>query len=222
MVVRASWRVVVLALFVAGAALWGRAEEKPAEEIIVDSQMTMAEAMDGLDPQCPASLRERQALVAVKYWGFDGKLHSGQIVVDRDLAKDVAEIFEVAREAKFPMQSVIPCSHPRLRKDGAWSDDVSMAANNTSGFAYRRIEGTTRLSNHALGLAVDVNPLLNPYIKGETTLPPNATYDVRKPGTLTADHPVTRAFLDRGWEWGGDWKSLKDYQHFEKPPKAGQ
>lgn len=190
----------------------------PADPI-VDSKMTDAEAFDGLDPACPKDLRDRQKVVAVTYWGFDGKLHRGQLVVDKELEADVLAVFEVARAEKFPLRSVVPVSHPRFRKNGKWDDDLSMAANNTSAFNYRAVTGGTTLSKHALGRAIDVNPLVNPYVKGKLTLPPGATYDPAARGALTADHPVTKAFLARGWAWGGNWTSLKDYQHFEKPAK---
>ena len=200
------------------AAVHARAE--PAGTVadpIVDSKMTADEALEGLDRRCPKDLRERQALVAVMYWGFDGKAHRGQLVVDKELAADVVAVFEVALKEKFPIRSVVPVSHATFRKNGKWDDDLSMAANNTSAFNYREVTGGSSLSKHALGRAIDINPVQNPYIKGKTTLPPGAKYDPKAPGTLTADHPVTKAFLARGWEWGGNWKSLKDYQHFEKP-----
>ena len=178
--------------------------------------MSIAEAFDGLDSRCPRDLRDRQKLIAVLYLGFDNKVHRGQIIVDNDLEKDVVEVFAIALKEKFPIESVIPVSLPKFRKGGHWSDDLSMAANNTSAFNYREVTGGTSLSKHALGRAIDINPMQNPYIKGMVNLPPAAKYDPKAPGTLTADHPVTKAFLARGWDWGGNWKSLKDYQHFEK------
>lgn len=193
-----------------------------ADDPVIDSKMTDEEAFDGLDRRCPKEIRNRQKLVSVLYWGFDRKVHRGQLVVDKELEKDVAEVFEVALKERFPIQSVIPVSLPKFRKDGVWSDDLSMAANNTSAFNYREVTGGTSLSKHALGRAIDVNPVQNPYVKGKLVLPPGAKYDPDAPGTLTADHPVTKAFLARGWEWGGNWKTLKDYQHFEKPPKPAK
>lgn len=189
------------------------------DEPIIDSNMSPDEAFDGLDLQCPKSIRDRQKIVSVLYWGFDKKVHRGQLILDRDLEKDVIEVFEVALNNKFSIQSVVPVSHPKFRKDGSWSDDLSMAANNSSGFNYRPITGGAGLSNHALGRAIDINPVQNPYIKANITLPPDAKYVPEAEGTLTAEHPVTKAFLARGWKWGGNWKSLKDYQHFEKPAK---
>lgn len=202
-------RLVVLAVGLAAGPVWAGP--------VIDSAMSEAEAFDGLAADCPADVRGRQVLLAVTYHGFDGRLHQGQIVVDRELADDVRAVFRVALDVRFPIQSVVPVSHPRFRKDRAWSDDLSMAANNTSGFNYRPVTGGTGLSKHALGRAIDVNPLTNPYVKGTLVLPPGAKYDPDAPGALTADHPVTKAFLARGWTWGGNWTSLKDYQHFEKP-----
>ncbi len=208
---RFSAGLVVLFLMIPSAVV--RGDDAP----IVDSKMTEAEVFDGLSPDCPPAVRDRQRLVSVAYVGFDGKLHQGQVVVDRDLEQDIVDVFAVARREKFPIQSVIPISHPNYRKDRAWDDELSMAANNTSAFNYRRVTGGTTLSHHATGRAIDLNPFTNPYMKGATVLPKGATYDPTRPGTLTADHPITKAFLARGWEWGGNWKALKDYQHFEKP-----
>ena len=189
---------------------------QPTAAPVVDSAMTPEEAFEGLAASCPPTIRDQQMVVPVGYWGFDAREHQGQVVVDRDLAADVAAVFAVALREKFPIRSVIPVSAPRFRQDGAWSDDLSMAADNTSSFNYRPITGGKTLSNHALGRAIDINPFHNPYVKGSTVLPTGSKYDPSTPGTLTADHPVTRAFLDRGWDWGGNWKSLKDFQHFEK------
>ena len=188
------------------------------EDPIVDSAMTREEAvLRSVNPEAPAAVLERQAVVDVRYRGFDGMIHKGQIVVDRSLVREIREAFRTALRAGFPIHSVIPISHPRFQ----WSDERSMAANNTSGFNYRCVTGGERLSRHALGLAVDVNPLQNPYIRGETVLPPGARYDPHRPGTLTEDGPVVRTFLRMGWTWGGHWKTLKDYQHFQAPPRPG-
>jgi peptidoglycan L-alanyl-D-glutamate endopeptidase CwlK len=187
------------------------------ESPLVDSLMSEADAFDGLSPECPDDIRESQSIVEVCHVAFDGLVHRGQVVVHRDLAADIRAVFDVALRMRFPIASVIPISHPRFRKDGRWNDDLSMEANNTSGFNYRAVTGGSRLSNHARGRAIDINPTLNPYVKEASVLPPGARYDPDAPGTFTPDHPVVRAFLQRGWEWGGMWTSLKDYQHFERP-----
>ena len=189
---------------------------------IIDSRMSKQKAFDGLDPNCPPEIRRRQKIVKVRYFSFDGKIHRGQIVIDKDLVKDIKKIFKLALREKFPINSVIPISEMRFRKNGRWDDDLSMIANNTSAFNYRLKTGGTTLSNHATGRAIDINTVQNPYIKGNLILPPNGSYDPNAAGTLTAEHPIVKLFLKLGWTWGGFWKmpSATDYQHFEKPLKT--
>ena len=186
---------------------------------IIDSKMSKKEAFDGLDPNCPESIRKRQKLIKLKYYSFDGRVHQGQMVLDKDLVKDVKKVFDLALKEKFPIKSVIPVSDMRFRKNGRWDDDLSMAAGNSSSFNYREITGGGRLSNHAYGRAVDLNTFQNPYIKGKISLPPGAKYDPTAPGTFTADDPIVKTFISLGWAWGGNGKSPTDYQHFEKPLK---
>ncbi|MBX7170305.1 MAG: M15 family metallopeptidase [Pyrinomonadaceae bacterium] len=186
---------------------------------IIDSKMSKKEVFDGLDPKCPEEIRKRQKIVKLKYYSFDGKFHQGQLVIDKDLVKDIKKVFKLALEIKFPIQTIIPVSHPNFRKNERWDDDLSMIANNTSGFNYREKTGGGSLSNHAYGRAVDINTVQNPYVKGTLILPPNGKYQPDTPGTLTADHPITKKFIELGWDWGGSWTRLQDYQHFEKPLK---
>ncbi|MCA9399492.1 MAG: M15 family metallopeptidase [Candidatus Omnitrophica bacterium] len=202
-------------LFFTFSATFLSAYEPP---IIIDSAKLEKDVFVNLHPECPSEIKNRQEIVDVQYFGLDGGLHRGQIVIDERLADDIREVFKTALESGFPFESVIPISDPRFLKDGRWDDDLSMAANNTSAFNFRVKTGGGNLSNHAYGYAIDINPALNPYIKGNLTLPPGAMYDPNQPGTLTEDHPVTQKFLELGWEWGGHWQSLKDYQHFEKIP----
>ena len=172
------------------------------------------------DPEapCPQEILDRQVLVEVDFYDFDGEMAEGVIVVDRDLERDVSALFEKIFDDGFPIVSAIPVADLEFE----WDDDRSMAANNTSGFNYRLVTDTIggtagkRLSAHALGRAIDINPLLNPYIKEGVIKPEGAVYDPAMPGTLTADSFIVRFLKERGWTWGGDWMSLKDYQHFEK------
>lgn len=159
----------------------------------------------------PAEILAEQAVVKIKHLSFDQQIYYGQIIVHHDLADETAEIFEEILAAQFPLQYV---TSPAILH---WSDDASMAANNSSGFNYRPIVGGGRLSYHATGRAIDINPLQNPYCKGDLILPPNAIYDPKKPGTLLENGPVVAAFERRGWEWGGRWESFKDWHHFQKP-----
>ncbi len=162
---------------------------------------------------CPPEILERQELLAVHYISFDGLRHKGQIVVDRRLARDVTELFGLMLQSNFPLATVIPLADPRFR----WDDNRSMAANNSSGFNYRHIAGTDRVSLHGHGQAIDLNPALNPYIaRNGSIYPPGARYDPARPGTVVAGGCIVRFLDERGWTWGGRWTDRKDYQHFEK------
>ncbi len=186
---------------------------------IIDSRMTKKEAFDGLDPNCPKEIRKRQRLIKLKYYSFDRQVHQGQMVLDKDLVKDIKSVFKLILSERFPIKSVIPISDVRFRKNGKWDDDLSMIAGNSSAFNYRPVTGGTRLSNHAYGRAVDLNTFQNPYIKGSIHLPPGSVYDPKAEGTFTPDSPIVKTFLRLGWDWAGNWTSPRDYQHFEKPIK---
>lgn len=204
-VVRLSLVVLLLFLFAGPATA--------AEEVLTDSAMDRADALfKAQEPLIPKAISARQVLVDVTYYGFDGKLHAGQLVVHRSLVRDIREIFTAVRKAKFPIHSAIPVSGAGM----GWSDASSMRINNTSAFNYRAMAGSSRMSLHAYGCAIDINPVQNPYLKGTICQPPGGSYEVNKPGTLTAESIVVKEFLKRGWRWGGNWTTLKDYQHFEK------
>jgi hypothetical protein len=178
------------------------------DSIIIDSDMNFEQALSGIN--IPESVKKQLKLITVYYYGFDSKLHQGQLVVNKLAAKDLIEIFDLILELKFPVEKVIPISMYN------WSDEAAMKDNNTSCFNYRFVSGTRILSKHAAGLAIDINPLLNPYVKDGETSPQNSNYDENVPGTISSNSQITLEFKIRGWTWGGDWKSLKDYQHFQK------
>lgn len=168
---------------------------------------------DWRHPDAPEEIHADQVTLEVPYVGFDGLEHVGAIVVHRDVADDVRDLFEEMRRRKFPLTSVIPASDPRFR----WDDAKLMAADNSSGFNYRTIAGTDRLSYHAYGRAIDLNPTLNPYIRDGRVEPPGASYDLTKPGTIGPDSFIVAFLEGRGWTWGGRWTDPIDYQHFQKP-----
>lgn len=180
---------------------------------IMDSALSDAEAL-AQNPQflCPPDILERQVVLKVLYYSFDEKIHAGQLVLDKRLQDDVGALFESLLQERFPLKSVIPIADWRLH----WDDHISMAANNSSGFNYRMMTLNSRISLHGYGRAMDLNPLLNPYIRGNVTLPPEATYDVTRPGTIRSDNFIVTLMEKRGWEWGGRWQDRVDYQHFEK------
>jgi len=171
--------------------------------------MSLDEALAGKD--IPDDIRKTLTLVSVPFFSFGGEVQEGQLVVHTDLAGEVQEIFKKLFEMRFPIQQIVPVVAY------GWDDDASMAANNSSAFNYRFIALTDRLSNHAYGRAVDINPVQNPYTQSDgVVVPHGASYDLAQPGTVTVD--IAALFKSYGWEWGGDWKR-KDWQHFEKPNK---
>jgi peptidoglycan L-alanyl-D-glutamate endopeptidase CwlK len=178
--------------------------------IIIDSKMSIAEAIDGT--KAPEHVIRELCLVDVPYYSFDGEVHQGQLLVHQSVRQEIEEIFALIRGERFPIARVIPIVHY------GWSDNASMAANNTSAFNYRQVAGTRRLSRHATGHAVDINPIQNPVIYQDGRISPKgALYQPGIAGTLSEDSSVVRAFIDRGWCWGRHFKSMMDHHHFQKP-----
>jgi hypothetical protein len=174
---------------------------------------------------CPA--RDELRIVTVPYVTFDGDAATGELVVHADVAEDIGAIFaEVASQGDFRINTILPVRN-FPGDSGAASDDLSMAANNTSAFNCRLTTSGTRLSDHSYGTAIDINPVQNPYVTSSRVLPPQgedyatpeqrATFDdPAREGVIVEDGPVVRAFKARGWSWGGNWNLPKDYQHFSR------
>ncbi|MGE4553753.1 MAG: M15 family metallopeptidase [Desulfovibrionaceae bacterium] len=198
------------------AVLWG------CVPLVVDSDLTRDQAVyANQPPDVDWRVQAQLVVVSVRYWGFDGGLHQGQLVVHRALAADVRAVFEVIEHTHFPIESVLPIAHPLIQAKGPWG--LSSDTGNTSAWVWRAITGHDYLSLHALGLAVDINPRLNPYIKGDLVIPAGSVHDPSRPGALTRDGPVVAAFRRLGWEWGGDWTEdgaggRTDWMHFQKIP----
>ncbi|WP_240645839.1 M15 family metallopeptidase [Georgenia sp. SYP-B2076] len=162
-------------------------------------------------PGCPVPVEGLRA-VEVTFWGFDGTAHTGVLVVEAAVAQDVTAIMSDLYGARFPIERMEPVDLY------GGDDDASMAANNTSAFNCRAVTGGSSWSEHSYGRAIDVNPLVNPYVAGAVVLPTAGTaYADRAqdaPGMIHAGDDVVRAFAARGWSWGGTWASPRDYQHF--------
>jgi len=155
----------------------------------------------------------------VQHVDFQGKTQQGIIICNRAIAQDLREIFSELYRRKYPIERIRPIS------EYGDDDERSMQANNTSCYCYRPIEGSTKLSNHALGRAIDVNPLYNPCVrrkKDGTLLIQPATGRPYVDRSKSFKYKITtkdlcyRLFIQHGFRWGGSWRSLKDYQHFEK------
>ncbi len=180
-----------------------------SNEPVIDSDLTFEDAIK--ESKAPKEILDSLCLLNVEYYSFDGKLHRGQIVINVNIKEDLVTIFELIKTLKFPINKCIPIVKYN------WSDDASMLDNNTSAFCYRFVAGTTRLSNHALGRAIDINPFLNPVIYSDGKISPaGAKRDINLSGTFTDNNPIVVAFKNRGWRWGGNFDSFKDYHHFDK------
>ncbi|HET7682071.1 MAG TPA: M15 family metallopeptidase [Marmoricola sp.] len=162
-------------------------------------------------PGCPVRAEEL-AWVQLTFWGFDGHRHTGELLVNRSAAEDLVQVFSHLYAQHFPIEEM------RITRKDEQTAPPTGDGNDTGGFNCRPVRGATEYSQHAYGLAVDVNPFQNPYTKGDLVLPELASAyldrDRDAPGMIHADDPVVRAFARIGWGWGGSWSSLKDYQHF--------
>lgn len=163
---------------------------------------------------CPTAIADL-AYLRLAHFGLDGAVHEGELVVHKDLADEVVAIFRVLFRNRFPVEKM------HLVDDYQGDDAAAMADNDTSGFNCRFVPGKPGVfSMHSQGRAIDINPRINPMVKGGVVAPPAGARvldgGVDPPGSLRKGSTVVGEFVRRGWLWGGDWVSLKDYQHFEK------
>lgn len=160
---------------------------------------------------CPVRAADL-AWVRLTFWGFDDRRHTGELLVHRDAADELVQVFADLYADRFPIEEM------RITRKSEQTAPPTGDGNNTGAFNCRPVRGATSYSQHAYGLAVDVNPFQNPYVKGDVVLPELASAyldrDRDAPGIIHAGGPVVQAFARIGWGWGGSWSSLKDYQHF--------
>lgn len=153
------------------------------------------------------------------YYGFDGNTYVGEMIVNQKIESDVLSIFKTLYENKYPIE--------RMTLIDAYDadDELSMEDNNTSAFNYRTISGSSKLSNHSYGMAIDLNPKYNPYVRqssdGSLVCQPESGREYADRSKEFAykidEHDLAyRLFTEAGFTWGGSWNSVKDYQHFEK------
>lgn len=154
----------------------------------------------------------------VSYVDFTGQDQVGEIICNKAIADDLLDIFRHLYAARYQIDKI------KLVDEYGADDDLSCAADNTSCFNFRTVQGSSSLSKHALGLAIDINPFYNPYVTY-----PNGKVHITPPGSeeyadRSADFPhkidkndlAYKEFTSHGFTWGGSWKTLKDYQHFQK------
>lgn len=161
-------------------------------------------------PVAPSGLR----MIEMTYWGMDDKPHAGgRLVVNAKAAEDLVKVFRRLFEIRYPIERMEPVDKYK------GSDFESIEANNTSAFNCRRATGSSSFSQHAYGLAIDINPCQNPYVYADGRIAHEqcAKYknrDRNAPGMIHAGDEVVDAFDSIGWGWGGEFTGAKDYQHF--------
>lgn len=169
-------------------------------------------------PSCPVSLDDL-AYLQLSYWGYDNQPRQGVIIVNKKVANEIVAIFKILFDNRFPIENMSPTYSP--------VPELALP-NNTESFNCRSIRGLHDLSLHSYGLAIDINPLVNPEVRGKLVIPPEGRAfldrnNVRK-GMIVAGDIVTQAFAMNQWQWGGNWTYPIDYMHFEKkqllPPHA--
>ena len=158
------------------------------------------------------------AYLKVLHIDFNGKTQQGELICNKNVAKELLKIFYELYECRYPIEKI------HLVDEYNADDEKSMSDNNSSCFNYRVIADTNVISMHGLGRAVDINPLYNPYIVGEKIMPAvSSPYADR---TKNFEHKIDendvcyKIFIKHNWRWGGNWANTKDYQHFYKPDSS--
>ncbi len=198
------------------SAAYSQSADGFSSEMINEVVFSRIEGLSYKD-NCTVSLDELRYL-RVLHYNAHGKITQGEIICNRRISDDLLYIFRQLFDAEYRIESI------RLVDEYGADDNESMINNNTSSFNFRYIAGTTSLSKHSLGMAIDINPLYNPYVKssgGRLIIKPiqSEKYVDRGgefPFKIDSSDLCYKLFKERGFKWGGDWRTLKDYQHFER------
>ncbi|WP_367115218.1 M15 family metallopeptidase [Actinophytocola sp.] len=160
---------------------------------------------------CPVGVDDLRYLT-MSFWGFDGRAHTGEMIVARTAATDVTRVFKALYDERFPLEEM------RVVQASELAAAPTGDGNNTTAFVCRPAVLLGRWSAHARGLAVDVNPFHNPYVRDDLVLPELASSYVDRanvrPGMILPGATAVRAFAAIGWRWGGEWSTPLDLQHF--------
>ena len=176
---------------------------------------------EGENVSAPEITFEELCYLHILHYDFQGNSTEGELICNVSIAQDLAEIFYELYRNEYQLEKVL------LIDEYDGDDDASMEDNNTSCFNYRPITGSGNLSYHAYGLAVDINPLYNPYISytndgtemiAPVSAQPYADRSARFPYKIDTDDLCYKLFIQHGFTWGGNWNNVKDYQHFQKSP----
>ncbi len=186
-----------------GAGFASRVDQAPAE--VIDRSTWKA--------GCPVGAGQLD-WVRVTYRGFDGERHSGELLAHEDVSADLVRVFRALWEARFPIEEM------RVTEARELDLEPTGDGNNTAAFVCRPSADGSGFSEHARGLAIDVNPFQNPYRRGEVVIPELASAyldrDRERPGMIFDDGPVVAAFDAIGWRWGGRYRNLTDLHHFSR------
>jgi hypothetical protein len=217
MIIKTKHRLIVIFLF-SVFALLPQSSTYSARDVFSQEPLSKKIVQKIIDKSwktnAPVQLEDLSYL-KITYFGFDGKVHIGEMIVHKKVAAEVLEIFRELYHAGFAIEKM------NLVDLYDADDKRSMKANNSSSLNVRPVTGNNKaVSMHSYGLAIDINPLRNPSVNKNEVLPPTGREfldrkKIRK-GMITKGDLCYKAFVSRGWQWGGDWKSVKDYQHFEK------
>jgi hypothetical protein len=167
-------------------------------------------------PGCPVPLKDLR-LVQVSYWSFEGEVRTGPFVLHERVAKDVLWVFERLFRARFPIKEIKLAAKDRPRRPEDYWNRTRRSV--TASFNCRPATDSTSLSQHSYGWALDINPLQNPYVRGDGSVlrhiaKPFKDRSLHREGMIHDGDIVVRSFARIGWEWGGHWHTLKDYMHF--------
>jgi hypothetical protein len=161
--------------------------------------------------ECPVGLEEL-AYVTVSHWGFDGEVHTGELIVNAAHADSLVQVFSRLFDVRFPIEEMRVIRADELELEPTGDGNV------TTSFVCRPAVGSSSWSAHASGLAIDINPFHNPYLRGDLVLPELASYytdrSIARPGMIIEGDPVVSAFAEIAWPWGGNWSTLDDWMHF--------
>jgi len=158
----------------------------------------------------PQEIIDMIVLVNIDYRGFNNQIYNGQIAIHKDLVFSICKIFKrILSETNFPITSLFPIS--------MFNWNSSSKLNNCGTFDWRFVKDSNEISDHSFGAVIDINPLLNPWVRKGLINHPNHSYNQNKRGTLHANSDVVKIFKEEGWKWGGDWENSKDWMHFYQP-----
>lgn len=213
-------RKVLLSLLLCYSLSWVQAQTTHERFIIEPISDAIFQRINGKSfKENPTIRRSDLRLLRLQHYDGEGIVREGEIICNKSIAQDLKEIFEELFRQKYRIERI------RLIDEYGADDETSMRANNTYCFCYRKVAGSNKLSKHAQGLAIDINPLYNPCVKtgkdGRRIVQPATAgkYTNRKktfPYKIDRNDLCYRLFIQHGFTWGGNWRSLKDYQHFEK------